>query len=221
MAHSFEIRQEACKLRRDGYSYREITATIGVGKGTAYQWTMHVELNEKAQDRLHNVMSLAQIKSTESNQERRVERDAIIEEDINKVMSQIVPTKLLFKVLTATLYWAEGGKSLPGRVQFVNSDPQMIKTYLHTLRNGFCIDESKLRCLVHIHEYHDESATKEFWSKVTKIPLSQFNKSYLKPHTGKRTRDGYKGCVHIVYCDIKIATEIRMIYNKLPYALGV
>lgn len=220
MAYSFSLKEEARALRSKGYSYKEIGEKLHITKSTAYAWTKRVYLNAAARKRIHEIMTLAQINAAKTNRNRRLKRLAIVEKRIDMILSKVKPNKLLYQIMAATLYWAEGGKSSFNALQFINSDPKMISTFLKAFRKGFKIEERKLRCLVHIHEYHNEPKIKAFWSEVTGIPLNQFSKSYLKPHTGKRTRNGYKGCINISYCSWEIAAEIHMLYNKLPQALG-
>lgn len=81
------------------------------------------------------------------------------------------------------------------------------------MRFSFPIEEDKFRAMVHIHEYHNERLIKKFWSKITKIPLSQFSASYQKPHTKKRKRPGYKGSLRIRYYNAKISRELHAIYE--------
>lgn len=97
----------------------------------------------------------------------------------------------------------------------MNSDPKMIETFLKLFRIAFTTNESKFRALVHIHEYHNGEKQRKFWSELTKIPINQFSKNYLKPHTKKRIRDGYQGCIRIRYYDATIALELRTFYNTL------
>jgi transcriptional regulator with XRE-family HTH domain len=220
MAYPFSLKEEARALRGKGYSYKEIGEMLHVTKSTAYGWTNGIHLNAIARKRINKIMTLAQVNAARTNRNRRLKRLAIVERRVNMTLSKIKPDKLLYQIVAATLYWAEGGKSSFNALQFVNSDPEMISTFLKAFRRGFKIEEQKLRCLVHIHEYHNEMEIKAFWSELTKIPLSQFSRSYLKPHTGKRTRNGYKGCINISYCSSNIAAEIHMLYNKLPQALG-
>ncbi len=96
----------------------------------------------------------------------------------------------------------------------------MIATFMLSLRKSFQVNEHKFRALVHIHEYHNEEQVKQFWSKISRISLSQFSKSYLKPHTKKRIRPDYRGSLRIRYYDAKIALELRSIYNTLAPFLG-
>ena len=74
---------------------------------------------------------------------------------------------------------------------------------------------------MHIHEYHNENEIKNYWSKIASIPLSQFTKSYLKPHTKKVVRQGYKGALRIAYADTKIVDELKAVYNGLANSLGM
>lgn len=65
-----------------------------------------------------------------------------------------------------------------------------------------------------------KNINKNYWSKLTKISISQFSKSYIKLHTGKRKRKGYKGSVRIRYYDSDLEKEIREIYTLLPVVLN-
>jgi hypothetical protein len=118
------------------------------------------------------------------------------------------------QVFCALLYWAEGAKFTDNRLEFTNSDPDMIRAYLNLLRKGFMIDERKLRVNIHLHHYHEDLEQKRFWSEVTGIPLSQFNKSYIKPHTQKRIRENYPGCVRICYYSADTARKIKALYQE-------
>jgi hypothetical protein len=61
------------------------------------------------------------------------------------------------------------------------------------------LDESKFHPCIHIHTYHSAEAQLDFWSKITTINIRQFIKPFEKAHTGKRTREGYQGCISIYY----------------------
>jgi hypothetical protein len=114
------------------------------------------------------------------------------------------------KAICSLLYWCEGNSSRYGKVSFTNSDPRLVKTFLHFLRNSFEIDESKFRPCVHLHQYHNPKRQLGFWSKTTGIPKKQFIKPYLKPNTGKRIRDNYPGCINIKYHSTDTARQLLM-----------
>lgn len=136
------------------------------------------------------------------------------------MLSKITLSKSLAKLYCSLIWWCEGNKSTVS-LKFTNSDTTLISNFLYLLRYGFDIDESKLRALIHIHQYHDDLAQKKFWSEITKIPLSQFHKSYQKPNTSKRYRENYPGCLALVYYDASVAKELKAIYNTFSKYRGV
>lgn len=97
------------------------------------------------------------------------------------------------------------------RVDFTNSDSDLMRTFLKFFRTGFEVEESKFRVCVHIHEYHDAVTQLKYWSHITGIPHKQFIKSYMKPHTGKQVRENYQGCASVRYHDANMARQLHAI----------
>lgn len=221
MAYPIEFKNKAIQLRSLGYSLSEISQYFKISKNTASLWLNHITLNKKAQERLKKRHILGQYKSMKIAQTKRKK---IVDLTQNKTISslkQIPQTKSLYKLLVSFLFWTEGGKSTDSYVYFINSDPKMVKLFVYLLRQSFKLNELKFRAMIHIHEYHNVSKQLKYWSKITNIPTKQFSKSYLKPNTGKRIRDGYQGSVRIRYYDYKIALELRSFYNSYVSYLGL
>lgn len=218
MAYPDKVKVLATKYRRSGHSIKEISSILKISVSTASVWLNSIELDQKAQKRLKNRKILGQYKSRliqkNKSKQLRDDADALSLNIINKV---IVDSNLS-ALLCSFLYWAEGGKT-GSHMSFSNSDLKMISTFMILFRSAYNPDENKFRCLVHIHEYHDDKEIKRFWSEVTGIPLAQFTKSYLKPHTKKRKKENYKGTVRISYYDSKIAVKIKSLYNTFTAEL--
>lgn len=205
--------EEAKRLRYRGYSIKEISKKLNIAQSTTSSWLRDVSLNKKARNRLEQRKILGYLKAIET---RKLLRGKIKDDFDNKAKKQLLNLKVnisVYKLLCSFLFWTEGGKSTDSYVYFINSEPKMVKTFLQLMRHSFTLDETKLRCLVHIHDYHNEQEIKNYWSRVTKIPLDQFSKSYNKPNTKKRIRKNYKGSIRIRYYDYKIALELRSFYN--------
>src|SRR3990167_2844725 len=81
------------------------------------------------------------------------------------------------------LYWAEGCKGW-STVKFVNSDPAMIKLFLSFLRDICGIWENRLKLLIHMYPDHKENELIKFWSKTTRVPKTNFYKSFV--HKGSQ-----------------------------------
>ena len=213
MSYSRKIIEDAKKMRRMGFSLTEISVKFEISKSTASLWTSKEKVTIKGRQRIINRQNRARRKAFSVLEKKR----SIVKNEIQKravfTLKKINLDNHLSKLLSSIFIWTEGEKGQFSRVGFANSDSQMISTFLSLLRRSFSLDEAKMRALVHIHEYHNENKILGFWSKITKIPISQFNKSYLKPHTGKRKREDYMGSIHITYFDYKVARELATIYN--------
>lgn len=213
-------REIAFHLRARGESLDEIAKALTISKSTASVLLRNLQLNTAALAILAKKRSASRIKASQALKKLRNTFLNALEASAKITVSHLRPgNKQLHKVLCSLLYWGEGGKT-DRCVAFINSDAKMIATFLTLLRQSFILDESKFRALVHIHEYHNEQEIKLYWSKITNIPLQQFTKSYLKPHTGRVKRPGFKGTLKVKYYNVKIAYELKAIYNTLADSIG-
>ncbi len=220
-SYPWNLKNKAIKLRQLGFSYNEISIKLHIAKSTASEWLRLVKLTSKAINQLKEKRILGQYKTILIAKEKRIKRRKIIDSIAILSNSKITKSKELFKLIASILFWTEGGKSTDNYVYFMNSDPKMVALFVYLLRNSFALDESKFRAMVHLHEYHNKNNQLNYWSKITNIPINKFSKSYLKPHTSKRIRDGYQGCIRIRYYDTKIALELRSLYNTFVDSLKI
>lgn len=212
------LKQQAIRLRKQGHLYQEIADELKIAKSTASVWTNGVLLSDTSQQLIAH-------KQLQSSRQRIANLARLRKARTAQVDGQILQTALATldglkltrehkRLLCAVLFWAEGEKNTAGGVRFINSDPAMVARFLSLLRAGFELDETKFRALVHLHDYHDEPKQLEFWSEVTAIPLTQFHKSYRKPHTGKQIHQDYPGCISVRYHDSNLGKLLKMIYTE-------
>ncbi|MDD5518416.1 MAG: hypothetical protein PHV98_03590 [Candidatus Omnitrophica bacterium] len=113
------------------------------------------------------------------------------------------------KIAGIMLYWAEG--TLRGKtVDFVNSNPDMVKIFLKFLREICGINERRLRLYLYTYSQLDLKDTMNYWRKVTGIPINQFTKPYVRegnPNLSKRKLP--YGLVHIRYNDKRLLETIN------------
>jgi|WetSurMetagenome_2_1015567.scaffolds.fasta_scaffold58930_3 hypothetical protein len=220
MAYPLNLKEKAVTLRKQGYSIKEIAKLLHVAASTSSSWLSNIKLSPEVKQILAQKMVLGQYKSSVVIREKTRQRKLQINEEAVALLKRIKPNAELDALLCSILYWAEGSKHC-SLVSFTNSDPEMISIFLKLFRSAFELDESKFRCLVHIHEYHNDEEEKLYWSNITAIPVSQFNKSYHKPHTGKRKKLDYHGTISIRYYDSRIAVKINSLYNMFAKHRGV
>lgn len=136
-------------------------------------------------------------------------KEKFADDSAKAILSNVNLSPSYEKLLCAMIYYCEGRKDVRSGINFVNSDPGMIRAFLGLLRKSYKLDEKRLRGCVHVHSYHDIDEQLKFWSETCKIPVQQFIKSFQKPHSGLRKKEGYQGCVSVRYCDVKIAREMK------------
>lgn len=112
------------------------------------------------------------------------------------------------------LYWAEGAKPQKKyrncTVDLANSDSEMIKLFLKFLRIICGVNEKRLRILLYCYTNQDPEKLKKYWSNITKIPLNQFTKPYIRKDFLSEKSDKMKhGLIHIRYNDKKLLLQIQ------------
>src|ERR1700743_3531215 len=184
-----QLRDRAIRLRKEGYLYGQIARTLHVAKSTAYLWVKDIPLTDAEDAKISFALKDAHRRAVAGMVSAKAQKHSAAQEEIVREAYEIVRGGKLDinhqRILCATMFWCEGQKDVSGSLVFINSDPVMVRSFLNLLRNGFRIDESKFRALIHLHEYHDEQKQVEYWSEITGIPSKQFYKSYIKPRTGK------------------------------------
>ena len=128
---------------------------------------------------------------------------------IFKLLGHLTLSQEKLKIAGTMIYWGEGTKG-GNSVVVSNSDPDMAVIFLKFLRIICGISEDLLRAVLYYYQNQNEKDLKVFWSKKTKIPLSQFSKSFL--HGG--ARHSYKhlspfGTISIRYSDKKLLDTIK------------
>ncbi|MDO8603841.1 MAG: hypothetical protein Q7K40_00280 [bacterium] len=196
---------KAIKLRKEGMSYSEILEVVPVAKSTLSIWLRSVNLSKPQQQRL-TAKKLAAGKRGGAS--RKAARKHITSEILNKSEKQIgvISKRELFLVGTV-LYWAEGTKEkedAPGSgIQFTNSDPKMLITFLSWLRDSCSIEDGRIHFQIYLHETSDGRIKEvvEYWSKNLMVTQDRLNKVYFKRNkvstNRKNTGEHYFGLVRI------------------------
>lgn len=114
------------------------------------------------------------------------------------------------KLAGIMLYWGEGTKWSGNRtVEFVNSDPHMIRIFMRFLREVCGVDENKLRVLLYCHANQSVGSLQKYWSGITEISLKKFTKPYIRTefNDDKIGKMEY-GLIHVRYNDKKLLCQM-------------
>ena len=126
------------------------------------------------------------------------------------------------QIVGVILWWTEGTKSRLDKrwknswshnVEVTNTNPEMIKVFLDFLRKDIGIEENNLKLQLQIHENDDQKELERYWSNITKIPISRFNKTIIRPE-GKKVGKS-KGTCKIRYTNKKTFHQINDLLQKI------
>lgn len=134
-----------------------------------------------------------------------MDKNSSLKEDFNDIHVK--------KIALAMLYLGEGSKGVRRQVRLGNSDSFVIELFMSLMRECYNADESKFRCAVQCRADQDEQKLKIFWSKVTKVPLTQFYNSRIDKRTIEipTLKLDYKGVCNIDYFSSEVFLELMQI----------
>jgi hypothetical protein len=177
--HSKEKIEVLRELRTQGLSIGELMIKMQMPKTTIWHHVHELELSEE---------SLKILKAKQGGSTRREQRNW---EDAKERAANLLKGPHRDSVVAlAMLYWAEGNKKKG--CNFVNTDGNMIFTYLLILRKVLNIPEPSIMPTLRIFTGMDGPICLAHWSKITKIPADRF-KVYLNDG-GSRGRSPFGMC---------------------------
>ncbi len=203
MKRKAEEYKRALELRSKGKSIKQIAKALGVSVGIVSLWCKDVQLTVAQKERLKrrkvNIRHLRRL-AKQSHLEK-VARVKKLFQDARKDINPLTDNELFLTGLA--LYWAEGFKSIKEtRLGFCNSDPRMIKFMLKWFKKALGIKSGDFLLRTEFNQTHKdrEEDIKKFWSKLTKISLNQFEKSFYHRSNWLReypNKDKYFGVLRI------------------------
>ena len=187
--------QKVDTLYQSGLSAREVGERFGVSPWVVYKFMKRRGLSRRGRGETNR------IHFKHSPLSYKLKRQLSAEED-----------KL--KLAGTMLYWAEwskaNAKTKEWNVDFANSNPDMVRTFLQFLREICGVDEGKLRIYLYCYADQNVEEIKNYWSKITNIPLSQFTKPYIREDFQKKNgREMKCGMVHVRYSDKRLLLQIE------------
>lgn len=214
MGYVGKIRERnlAIRLRRLGISVREIQRRLGVSKSSISLWTREVQLTELQKRRLYLNIRTGRLRGSiiaaENKQRRRADQEKQLYLEGKKEFGKTRRRDCF--VAGVALYFAEGDKR-GASLAFSNSDPRAIQFMMTWFRDFLLIPEEKFRGYLYIHDNQNSNRARNFWSQLTKIPLEQFNRTYVVQNNKNRFRkvlNSY-GVFRISISDVRSLRKVR------------
>lgn len=146
-------------------------------------------------------------------------RNEKIRKKLKKSENSVVPKinsigKKQAKFLAAILYGCEGSKyPSSNNVGFVNSDPDLVLSFLKLLKKSFDLDKKKFSVHLQIHTTHNYEKIKNFWANLLGLSEDCFIKPTVREPKGKKHRDNYRGTCSLRYGDYRIQLKLLGIFE--------
>jgi len=177
------------------FSAREISEKLGVSMSVVYKFM----IRHKLKRRNSHESNLVYFEKTPISY---------------KIKKNLSGKEKILKIAGIMIYWAEGAKSNYKKrswmIDLANSDPEMVKVFLKFLRIICGINEKKIRAYIYAYSNQNIKKLLRYWNIITKIPLNQFNRPYIKNDFLQNKKDKMKyGLIHIRYNDKRLLLQIE------------
>lgn len=187
----------AVKLRKRGFTYKEIISKLPVAKSSLSLWLKDLPLTDKEKNylkrRKDSNIKKGRIRAASANRSNRLARQKLYAEEAKKEFYEKQKNTLF--LVGIAIYWAEGSKR-GGSCAFMNSDVEMVKLFVKWLKI-FGIKESNLDYALYIHKHYVHERCEYLWSKAIGVPAESI-KVYFKPDNKRvKRRPNYQGCLRV------------------------
>jgi hypothetical protein len=213
-------RKAARRLRRLGWSVKEIERHLGVSRSSVSLWVRDVKLSEKqiAELNRRSATSPGQLAGAAANaalgRKRRMGYQLA-----GRTRAQLNDRLHLAGCM---LYWAEGDKRRQG-VRVANSDPEVLCLFVRFLREcyGAPIDRIAVTCNLFADHLERQQEIEQFWLDTLGLPRTCLRSSivnvYSKYSQKKRKNKLPYGTCKVVYNDTR---TVQSIYGAIQEYAG-
>lgn len=214
----FKEKIRAQKLRKQGKSIKEIAKKLEISKGTVSIWCRDIQLTSNQIMRLNERQIRGRykgiIKGAKIQRERYLKKVRTIKKQAYKEIDKLSKRDLFIAGLG--LYWGEGSKT-GCLVRFYNSDPRIIYFMMKWFREIFHIPTERFAMFININKIHKKRLDdiKEYWSKLTKVPIRQFRNPTLIKTKSKKVYANFNE--HFGTLSIRIRKSSELFYKIQGY----
>ena len=174
-------KEQVIELRKERKSYREIESVLGVPRSTLSGWLRGESWSSEVKKELVNINKEKSRQRIDFlNVKRKEKLKLLYQEARTKAAKEFLYLKHspLF-IAGIVSYWGEGDKTSKGNLKLSNTDPIMIKSFIHFLKRVCSIKEEKIRCGLLLYPDLDEYECRQYWSQKIGLPIGNFTKTMV------------------------------------------
>src|SRR3989344_2076141 len=175
------LKAQAIQLRKQGYSYGFILEKVTVSKSTLTAWLSGIKYtpNKEVVERIGKARAASGAAKTRLKNET-IERARV--QAVKDVGS--LSARDLF-MLGLGIYIGEGTKSHTV-VRVINADPRVISLVIKWFHKVCGLPKENFRLKIYLYPDNNIKESLNYWSKVSRIPLGQFQKVSIDRRKDKK-----------------------------------
>lgn len=209
-----ELKLKARTMRSAGKSYGEIIRKLKLSKSTVSDWCHDVQLTPAQIDILYRSKKSGALKgSIIAAKNKQIKRIEETKELFTLGLKDVGALSARDKFLAGIAFYASEGTKSDRGCSFANADPTIIKFMVNWFRKFGHVLPKKFYGAIWLHEGLNEEKAKKFWSKITRIPISHFYKTYRainKVNSKKIRKNIHEYGVFSFYVhDVRLYRKIR------------
>lgn len=180
---------EATRLRKRGFTYREIAEVVGVSKSTVSAWfsreTWSVEITKQNAERSarENSKRISLLNKARANQLKKMYTAVARSAETEYTHYKKDP---LF-IAGLSLYMIRGDMLHTQNIRFTSSHIEAHRILRDFLATYLGVSREKMRFWLLLYPPHDPLQCTRVWSKELAVPISQFGKYHVV--TGKSKKE--------------------------------
>lgn len=212
-------REKAVSLRKEGKSYAEISAKLGIPKATLSKWFSKEVWSEGVRQTMVRSKKEGSILRMRNINERRGKRLQELYEQAKKD-AQEEAKKLSYDPLFVAgvmLYWNGGDRVSRNHIRFSTSDMDKAKFFMAFLTKTCGIEKEKIRGSLAVYRGQDEQSNRRFWAFALGNGL-KFTKSSVVPGSFDARKLQYGICtltVSSTYLKVKMQEWLTLLPKQL------
>jgi len=194
----FELKDNAVRLRKRGFSIGKIERRLGVSRSTLSGWFKDITLTERQKEKLLQGWRYGLVKARRKavlwHNEQKEKRLKDARDQALQILSKIDAEDIhILELALSILYLGEGGK-ITEETTLGSTDPLILKFFISSLEKIYGFNVDRVHCELHIRADQNHQKVKNFWSKELSLPLKNFKSVIIDKRTvGSKTYKNYKG----------------------------
>jgi hypothetical protein len=188
-------REEAERMRSEGKTYKEISAVLGVPKGTLSNWFGNEPWSIELKKRILKDLGKSRLEAVNIQRKKTsVETQELAVREAHREFELFSKEALFIAGLTS--YWSEGDKKSKYQVRITNSDAEKVALFRRFLTAYAGIDHKRFWASLIIYADANPDFCLAYWERAAGISKSEFRKTSVLRGAGSGTKSMNGICVY-------------------------